>query len=126
MVSDLFDALPLRAQTEALRLAWVRNRWPERRLSAVHWVGYVPPRGRESSVGSCRSPSRVPPVEQLPSGPFTVWRGARIDRARGMAWTLHEPCARNFARPAIGDVDFGLFRCELGNDAVLAWFGESR
>jgi hypothetical protein len=69
-----------------------------------------------------------PPLQEQPTEPFTVWRGAQLSKGRGMSWSIHRDCAVGFADSwaAVYHSPTGVFRATLPAKAALAVFGDER
>lgn len=118
---------------EAIWAAWFHNKDPMRSLGQRKWLRLVKAAGfiamgydKWVSEGNEREFAFELLWDQ-PTELVTVWRGAALDRGRGMSWTVHRECAAEFAEAAsrLG-FEAGVFRAVVSPRAVLACFGDER
>jgi hypothetical protein len=112
--------------SEAIWAAWFHNKDPMRSIGQRAWVRLFKAAGF-ISAGYEKSENAYELHWDQPTEPVTVWRGAALDRGRGMSWTLHRGCAADFAEAAARlGFDAGVFRAVVPPRAVLACFGDER
>jgi hypothetical protein len=98
---DLADLIPH---------TWLRHDWPEMIIGATNWVAMF------RAAGFLLRPTKV----VRPVGSVMAYRGARRDRARGMAWNMERAVAEHFQRRYGGPGIANLYRTLVPQKAMLA------
>jgi hypothetical protein len=119
---------------DATAWSWIHNRSPEPCIGQRRWLqlfkaaGFLVAYVDQVKRGDEAVPAKFELITEKPTEPLTLWRGAALNKAKAMAWTVHRECAVEFAEAWADPYRSacGLFTATVPPQAMLGVFGDER